>query len=78
MSAITIELPSELLEALQHLAKQRGKSEQELIQEALAQYAGLGPRPMPPGVGQYRSGRSDVSARARQILRQAVKEGRWP
>jgi len=35
-------------------------------------------RPLPQGMGKYHSGQGDVSEKARDILRQAVKEGQWP
>jgi len=48
-----------------------------LVRKALATLAPGNPRPLPPGVGRYRSGRSDVSQRADEILGRAAKQGRW-
>ena len=47
-----------------------------LIRKALASLSPGNPRPLPPGVGRYRSGRSDVSQRADEILGRAAKQGR--
>ena len=33
---------------------------------------------LPRGAGKYRSGRGDTSHNVEQILRDAVKEGKWP
>ena len=38
----------------------------------------LGLCPLPKGMGQYHSGHANVSAKARGLLREAVKEGQWP
>ena len=48
----------------------------QLIREALSAFGHGNPRPLPPGVGRYRSGRSDVSQHADEILGRAVKQGR--
>jgi hypothetical protein len=78
MSPITIELQPEVAEALVHLAKLRGRSEQELIQEILALYTGVLSRPMPRGAGQFDSGRPDVSSRVDELLDEAHAQGEWP
>ena len=35
-------------------------------------------RPLPKGMGKYHSGNGNVSENARDLLRQAVKDGLWP
>ncbi len=35
-------------------------------------------RPLPKGMGKFHSGTVDTSERARDLLRQAVKDGLWP
>jgi len=35
-------------------------------------------RPLPPGAGKYSSGRSDISSRDEEILREACEKGQWP
>jgi predicted transcriptional regulator len=35
-------------------------------------------RPLPKALGKYHSGQGNVSEQARDLLRQAVKDGLWP
>lgn len=35
------------------------------------------PPPLPGGMGKFRSGQTDVSSRRKEILKNAVREGRW-
>jgi hypothetical protein len=72
-----MQIEPHVAEALRRMAAEQGRSEEELIREALALYTAQALRPLPPGVGKYRSGRSDVSRRARELLRNAAKSGRW-
>ena len=62
----TIEIDADTERALRQAAA--------LAADVLRQYArGVG-RPAPRGIGAYRSGRSDVSSRAEEILRAAAKK----
>lgn len=59
---------------LERLAADSGRSQSELIREALRRYVterrGAGDHTgLPVGVGRYESGRSDISAQARELLR---------
>ena len=63
---------------LRQLAGSQGRSQAELIREALAIYTRQAKRPMPKGTGQHRSGRSDVSERAEELFRKAVIEKQCP
>jgi hypothetical protein len=76
--SITIQLDDETAKILQQLATAQHRTESEIVRAALAAYAGTGKRVLPKGIGKYRSGQTDVSARARQILREAVQEAQWP
>lgn len=76
--SLTVELDEQAAAVVQELAANEQRSASDVIHEALAVYSCLGKRPMPTGMGKHRSGRSDTSARAREILRQAVKDGEWP
>ena len=78
MVKTTLYLDSGVAIALRQLAAGQGRSQSELIREVLADYARRAKRPMPKGVGAYRSGRPDIGQRAKQLLRQAVRERRWP
>jgi hypothetical protein len=77
MVSWTVELEDDLAEAVRTLAAAQHRSEREIVQDALAAYAQAG-RPRPQGIGKYHSGCSDVSESAEDVLRGAVKEGRWP
>lgn len=76
--SVSVELDEQTAAVAQELAANEQRSASDVIHDALAMYASLGKRPMPTGMGKYRSGRSGTSANAREILRQAVKDGEWP
>jgi predicted transcriptional regulator len=78
MVKTTVYLDPELALALRQLADSRGRSQADLIRQAIARYTRRSVRIQPKGVGQYRSGLSDVSERAEHILRGAAKGRRWP
>ena len=77
MVRTTVYLDQEVALALRQLAAQRGRSQAELIRDALAKYTARAVRPMPVGIGKYRSGEPDVAQRAKDILAAAAKRGRW-
>jgi hypothetical protein len=77
MTSITVLLDDATAEALRRLAALEKRSEEKIVCTAIAAYAQTS-RPKPQGAGKCHSGRSDVSARARDIIRDDVKEGRWP
>ena len=77
MVSLTVQLDEHLAEVIRQLAAAQKRSESEIVQQAVAAYAQSKP-PMPEGVGKYHSGRADTSERAREILREAAREGRWP
>jgi hypothetical protein len=77
VTAITVQVDDELAELLRRLAAAQKRSETEIVREALAAYVQAA-RPVPKGIGEYHSGQADVSARARDLIREAVKEGSWP
>jgi hypothetical protein len=77
MTSITVQLDDDDVQILRKLATAEHRSETEIFRTALAAYA-LSPRPLPRGTGAYHSGRSDISESARDLIREAVKEGQWP
>lgn len=77
MSTITIQLSGPAADKLRHLVDTEGRSEVEIVRAALEAYT-TSRRVLPKGTGKYRSGRKDVSEKAEEILRQAVREGQWP
>ena len=77
MVTLQIELQDEDAEALKRLAAAGRRSEAEIMSEALTIYVRT-KRPLPQGIGQFRSGYSDTGANARAIIRKAVEDGEWP
>ena len=63
---------------LRHLASVQGRSQAEIIREAIESYtsSSLG-RPGAKGIGQHDSGRTDVSTRAKELVRRAARGRRW-
>jgi hypothetical protein len=76
VTSITITVDDETAEALRRLAELEQRSEADIVRTALAAYAKAQPRPK--GIGKYRSGRNDISVKARDLIRKDVKDGRWP
>ena len=76
MTAITIQLDDDMAEVLRRLAAAQQRSETEILREALAAYVQT-TRLLPTGMGKYHSGQSQVSEQARDLLRQAAKDGQW-
>ncbi len=77
MTAITVQLHDDIAEELRRLAAAQRRSETDIVREALAAYVQTA-RPLPLGMGKYHSGQGKVSEQARDVLRQAAKEGLWP
>jgi predicted transcriptional regulator len=77
MVKTTVYLDADVALQLRHLAGAEGRSQAELIREALAAYAGRSQTPLPAGTGRFRSGRSDVAENRRAILRDAARTRRW-
>ena len=77
MTCITITVGDETAASLRQLTAAEERSEAEIVRTALAAYS-QGARPRLKGVGKYQSGRTDVSEKAREMIRKDVEEGRWP
>ena len=77
MTRTTVYLDHETALALRQLAAVRGRSQAELIREALAAYTKRAARPRAKGIGKYRSGETDVAQRAKEILSDAARRGGW-
>ena len=77
MTKTTVYLDSETVLALRRMAETQGRSQAELIREALATYTNGAKRPLPRGLGKYDSGESHGAERAKDFLRAAAKKGRW-
>ena len=77
MVRTTVYLNHETALALRQLAALQGRSQAELIRDALENYTKRAVRPAPKGIGKYRSGEPDVAQRAKDILASAAKRGGW-
>jgi predicted transcriptional regulator len=77
MVKTTVYLDHEVALKFRQLAEVKGRSQAELIREALANYALGDARLAIPGAGEFRSGRADTSERAKEILAKAASRGKW-
>ncbi|HTS50393.1 MAG TPA: CopG family transcriptional regulator [Bryobacteraceae bacterium] len=77
MIKTTVYLDTDVALSLRRMAESEGRSQAELIRDALEKYTSTRKRPKLPGLGEFRSGHTDTSERAREILREAAKKGRW-
>ena len=83
---LTVELDEQTAAVVQELAAKENRAPAQVIHDALAAYAGQANqqplptkrRKLPTGVGKYSSGQPELAQRAREVLRQDVKEGKWP
>lgn len=65
----TLYLDADDYRRLQGLARARGVSTASLVREAVAEYAARhAPRQRPRSLGRFRSGRTDLSERAEELL----------
>lgn len=79
MIRTTVYVDEDIAVALRHRAASEGRPQAELIREALRRYledVEQLERPPLVGMGRHRSGRTDVSARAEELLRAAAKKKR--
>jgi hypothetical protein len=76
MQKTTVYIEDETAIALKQLAQTQNRSQAEIIREALASYVGTCPKSLPKGIGAYRSGRSDISEKAEELLAEAARKTR--
>jgi hypothetical protein len=77
MIKTTVYLDREVALKFRQLAEVKGRSQAELIREALANYTLSDAPPPVPGAGEFRSGHADTSERAKEILAKAAGRGKW-
>lgn len=77
MTKTTVYLDTDTVLALRQMAETQGRSQAELIRDALDEYTRKIKRPKIPGIGEFNSGHTDTSERAEEILGRAAKRGRW-
>jgi len=73
----TIYLEEETALTLRRIAAKEKRPQAEIIRAAIRRYTQRAAHPKPPGLGEFRSGRGDVSERAEALLRKAAREKRW-
>lgn len=80
MLRTTIYLNEEEALAIRRLSVVRKCPQAELIRDAISEYVKKSDKELhqalPPGVGAYKSGRSDVSQRADELLKRAARKKR--
>lgn len=76
MVKTTVYLDEALAFKVRQLARTQGRSQAEMIRDALKAYTGEAGRSRPKGIGAYTSARSDVSERTEEILREAARKRR--
>jgi hypothetical protein len=76
MVTTTLELEDETAQTLERLAREQNRPTGEVIREALAVYSVSASSRTIRGSGAYRSGRSDVSERAEELLRASARKRR--
>lgn len=74
MAKTSLQLEEETAQVLEQLASREGRSQEEVLREALRVYRNQQDRPAPKGLGMYRSGRSDISERAEELLFQDLRK----
>ena len=77
MVKTTVYLDDETAQKLRWLSASSGRAKAELIRDALGKYTAEVKRPFPSGAGMFDSGRSDISENYREMLKQAIREGKW-
>jgi hypothetical protein len=77
LTKTTVYLDSETVLALRRMSEAQGRSQAELIRDALERYTRRAAPPKIPGIGEFHSGHTDTSERADELLKRAARRGRW-
>ncbi|MFN0159673.1 MAG: hypothetical protein ACKVQQ_00475 [Burkholderiales bacterium] len=78
MIRTTVFFDEETRMRLRSLARRTGLTQAQVLREAVARYEVENSRPaLPPGIGEFRSGRADTASRTREILANAARSGSW-
>ena len=77
MSSVVVEISEPIADQLRVLADAEKRSESEIIGDALAAYVSSRQK-LPTGSGKYHSGDADSARNSDDMLRDAVKDGKWP
>ncbi|MBV9768261.1 MAG: CopG family transcriptional regulator [Bryobacterales bacterium] len=77
MTKTTVYLETDTVLALRQMAETQGRSQAELIRDALEAYTNGATRLLPSGLGKYDGGETRGAERAKDFLRSAAKKGKW-
>ncbi len=77
MHKTTIYLDDDTRLCLRRAAQREGKTQAEILRDAVRRYERETHEGLPPGVGGFRSGRRDVGERAETLLRAATRKRKW-
>jgi hypothetical protein len=76
LTKTTVYLDSDTVLALRRMSESQGRSQAELIRDALVAYTNSSKRPLPRGLGKY-DGETHGAEKAKGFLRSSAKKGRW-
>jgi hypothetical protein len=76
LTKTTVYLDSDTLLALRRMSQAQGRSQAELIRDAVDAFTEPSKRPVPRGLGRYDGERSGAE-HAQNFLRSSAKKGRW-
>jgi len=73
MHKTTVYLDHDTVVALREMSRSQSRSQAELIREAIRRFARKVKRPAIQGIGAFRSGRSDISEKAEELLAEGAR-----
>lgn len=74
MHKTTIDLDDDTRLSLRRAAQREGKTQAEVLRAAVLRYVREAHGGLPPGAGEFHSGRRDVGERAETLLRAATRK----
>ncbi len=77
MVKTTVYLNDEDVRTLRAISKRSAKPQAQLIREAIHKFTATERPPLPGGLGMFDSGRTDTTARRKEILKEAALTGKW-
>ena len=77
MHKTTIYLGDDTHLSLRRAAQREGRTQAEVLRAAVQRYARETRGGLPPGAGEFRSGRRDVGERAETLQRAATRKRKW-
>lgn len=74
MIKTTVHLDERTALSVREIAKSTGRSQAEVVRDALRRHFEAAKRLKPQGIGQYRSGRSSISEEVEEVLQRVARE----